>query len=315
MPSAPQIFQSETVEDGIEPGIETVVCRLEGVSTFYDNQVVKVRGWATCDLAADVTSVIARIRRNSITGPIIGNPITVQRAAGIGGGAPQLTVHSFAFSDAGINAGKAIHTPVDGEILLNAWLRVTTAFNGTTPFADVGTFVGGNTGLFGGVAAHPIDLTQVDFAAPGLGVNIGLSGPASSGLHDLDNATTLLEAAGVATPFDIGLKTGVTDLHVAPRVLPAAFSTLDPVKVVVSRTGQAGGTAVGGTTGAGAVFLLTVVPVNGSDFAAEATTSIEVDVMDALGGITDGTYVLTLEGPGGTDGSDVNGVLVEARVD
>lgn len=44
------------------------------------------------------------------------------------------------------------------------------------------------------------------------------------------------------------------------RLIPIAFSAALPMKIVVSRNGEKGGLAVGGSAGAGAVYLVVATP-------------------------------------------------------
>src|SRR5690348_16524195 len=67
---------------------------------------------------------------------------------GGGAGSPVVRAFPFAYNTAGILTGHAVYTPAIGDVLLDAWIVITTAWNGTTPLADIGTFVGANGGLF-----------------------------------------------------------------------------------------------------------------------------------------------------------------------
>lgn len=142
------------------------------------------------------------------------------------------------FSTAGLNNGVAIYSPTPGDILLDAWIEVDTAFNGTTPKADIGDFTLANTGWFAD-ADGPQDLAAAD-------------SPSSSGPLLLEAAT----AAGIQglSLIEGSAKTGF-------RITPGKLTGAGPVKVVVSQTGLKGGAAVGGTQGAAVVFLLVATPL------------------------------------------------------
>ncbi len=148
---------------------------------------------------------------------------------------------SFAFNTAGLTTGVTIYTPTVSDILLDAWIEVDTAFDGTTPLADIGTFSGTTSGLFKNTPlyADAIYLAAADTANSGAGV---LQGTAT----DFKNIT-LSGADAVST-------------HVN-RVVPARFTAATPLKLVVSQTGLAGGTAIGGAAGAGRVYIVTATPV------------------------------------------------------
>lgn len=147
---------------------------------------------------------------------------------------PKVKVFAFTFATAGLDTGVSVYTPAIGEVLLDAWIRVVVAFDGTTPKADIGTFVGGNDGLFA-AAADPVVLSAVDVAYGGTGLAGG------------DGATTASLAGQSAV--------GATD-----RVVPATFTAVNTLKLVVSQTGAKGGTAIGGTAGSGLLYLVTAVP-------------------------------------------------------
>jgi hypothetical protein len=139
---------------------------------------------------------------------------------------------SFAYNTPGLNNGLVAYTPAVGEILLNAWIDVTTAFDGTTPKGDIGTFVGVNYGLFSDIVA-----------ALGMNTPSGEDTGAGYSFPDSANTASLLAAA-------LG-----TTMASAVRGAPGRFTATNPVKVVVSQDGTLGGTAVGGTAGAATLYL------------------------------------------------------------
>jgi hypothetical protein len=183
-------------------------------------------------------------------------------AALVGASGAQIT-RKFPFSLAtpGLDAGATIYTPTAGDILHECWVQVDVAFDGTTPFGDVGTFVGANTGLFNGLAAAPLDMTQADTVLAGAGITIGNNGPSMTTLNALLDAIGNLSSGPGLNPADLISSASLTSLATVGRVIPAAFPNADPIKVCVSQTGQVGGAAVGGTVGSGVVYLVTSTPV------------------------------------------------------
>ena len=149
---------------------------------------------------------------------------------------------AFAFNTAGLTAGVTLFTPAVGDILLDAWIEVDTAFDGTTPLADVGTFVGTNNGLFATCAASglPVDLSVADSETGGTGY--------------LWNAATSFANLPLG-----GMAFGNSGSN---RVAPGKFSAANPLKLVVSQTGAKGGTAIGGAAGAARVYVVTATPVS-----------------------------------------------------
>lgn len=153
-------------------------------------------------------------------------------------GLPLTHAFPFTYATAGLTSGVTIHVPTVGQILVDAWIEVTTAFNGTTPLADIGTFVGSTKGVFGNTV-QPVDLSSVD--TDGLGGGTGLLGEAVA-----TGVVSSLAAVGVTGGF---------------RVAPAKFVAVSPLKLVVSRTGHSGATAIGGSAGAGVVYFTVVTPL------------------------------------------------------
>lgn len=150
-------------------------------------------------------------------------------------GYDDMTIHSldFAYNTADLNNGLTIFTPAVDDILLDVWVEVTTAFNGTTPKWDVGTFVGGNAGI--------LDDTT--------GLAIGDLVPDSEGSS---NAGLLNNGSG--SNYALSNVSGVTGV----RGVPARFTATNPFKIVVSQNGAKGGTAIGGSTGAATVYALVI---------------------------------------------------------
>lgn len=142
----------------------------------------------------------------------------------------QVVRYDFAHGDVGLNNGVEVYTPVVGDVLLDAWLYITTAFNGTTPLLDIGTFVDDTAGLFAWNHGDGIDIADID-AADSRGDGMRLSGNLFRSLS------------------------GVAIASVAGTVWQVEFTEDNPLKLVVSQNGQKGGTAIGGTTGAGSLFL------------------------------------------------------------
>jgi hypothetical protein len=152
-------------------------------------------------------------------------------------GTPLVRGFAVAHGAAGLNNGVALFTPTVGDFLLDAWVEIDTAWNGTTPLGDIGTFGGGHPGWFA-YAVGPIDMTSPDLTG-GLDPN-------------------LLQGSGVTPGSDL-LTVAIKDLS-DQRTLPAKFTTATPVLFVVSQNGLKGGASPGATTGAAVVYVKTVTP-------------------------------------------------------
>lgn len=146
---------------------------------------------------------------------------------------------NFDFSTAGLTTGvKLCRLPV-GAVIYDVGIAISVTFDGTTPLADVGSFVGGNVGLFGELAGAAVDLTSDD-----------------SGVTD---NTDLFQSNGpnwlAAAVGSVGAAGGATYLPA-----PLTVSAVSTLMLAVSQNGQKGGTAVGSTAGAGAVYVLAATP-------------------------------------------------------
>lgn len=147
--------------------------------------------------------------------------------------------YSFDYTTSGLAAGVTVHTPAVGDLILDIGVVITTAFNGTTPKLDIGTFNGGNVGLFGEVGGAAVDGTKLYADVTD---NAGL-GIANSHLW-LSSAVIAANSAGIAS-------------------LPSwqlYCSAANPILLVASQNGQKGGTAITSTAGAATVVIAAVSP-------------------------------------------------------
>lgn len=155
-----------------------------------------------------------------------------------GGGVSQSFVvrgpQSFGFNTAGLAAGIPFYTPDVGEILYDAWIQVVTAFDGTTPQADIGR--GDGDGLWGDLTA-PVDISAAS------GSDNVLSG--SRDLKVLQSALSSKLATGPAG----GAHTAI-----------CVFTTADALLLWASQDGLRGGAAVGGAAGMGNLYIVTATP-------------------------------------------------------
>ena len=157
------------------------------------------------------------------------------QSLGLFGAARVLGPFPFAFDDAGLNDGIEFYTPTVGDILLDAWVEVTTEWDGTTPKGDLGTFVAsGNAGLFS-FYNFVLNLDSPDVESAGTGT---LAGSTSS------NRNVSLASASLLT-----------------RGAPLRFTAANPLLFVVSQDGTKGGTSPGASQGQANVYLVVSTPV------------------------------------------------------
>ena len=153
------------------------------------------------------------------------------------GGSVQLLSFPFAFDTPNLTAGAILYTPNAGDILYNAWIEVTTPWNGDTPQADIGLW-------------NTLPDTPSGF------VNGLISSSESQSLIDMTHGDTDPASNGMLMNFG---QWGSLDANVASahlRSLPAKFLTDTPVSVVVSQSGTSGGLDVGASQGAAILHLV-----------------------------------------------------------
>ncbi len=156
---------------------------------------------------------------------------------GSSAGAPVVRKFPFAFDTADILTGHTVYVPTIGDLLLDAWVEIDTAWDGTTPLFDFGTFVGATNGIYGGANA-PVALGSQDNDT---GIGAGY-------LYSHTNPNNDLQTLGVPT-------LGVS------RVAPGKFIAANPLKIVVSQDGTNVGADPGSTQGAAILYLVTCTPV------------------------------------------------------
>lgn len=218
----------------------------------YPCVVLVVAGASSALYVGDGKSRPTAVGANGLpSGGSVGQVVT-NTAPGVGtwqtpaapAGAPVVRKFPIAFDTANLVTGHTIYTPTIGDVLLDAWFEIDTAWDGMTPFGDIGTFVGVAFGLFGNLWA-PVSMDVADTEGPGTGT-LNNSNTTPGG--------TLLSTANVgiaATP----------NLARLARSAPLKFTAANPVKVCVSQDGQNNGISPGATVGAAVVYLVTATPV------------------------------------------------------
>lgn len=149
----------------------------------------------------------------------------------------------FTFDTPDLLTGAAVYTPTVGDVLLDAWIEVTEAWDGTTSFCDVGTFTDRGTGLI--YAANggnsPRALTDPDS-------EFGIAGLVSDNTSESTRNLASMEPAG--------------DANTDTRIVPGRFVDTAPLKVVVSSDGTNTGTDPGSTQGAAVLYLVLATPAS-----------------------------------------------------
>lgn len=157
-------------------------------------------------------------------------------------GIPHLYKYDFAFDTPGLADGIEVYTPQVGDVLLNWFVDLRTVFDGTTPKFDIGTFVGADQGWiarWNSVSAVPtLANASTSYGGTGLSFNeeVNLSAFAVQQDYGIDNS-----------PNENYNYEGV-------------FTDTNPLKIVVSQSGEIGGDPIGGAAGAATLYLLIAHP-------------------------------------------------------
>jgi hypothetical protein len=145
---------------------------------------------------------------------------------------------SFQFDTVGLNAGIAVYTPVAGDILLDIFVQIPVAWDGTTPLIDVAD------------AAYAA-------AVAGLGYFAGAAGGTTP--LDASNADTVLGDL-VSSPYSLAGQAVKTVANAATSA-PKPWAAQGAISVWCSQDGAKGGTAVGGAQGTATLYIVTATPV------------------------------------------------------
>jgi hypothetical protein len=157
-------------------------------------------------------------------------------------GVPVVRKFPFAYNTPGLLTGHTVYTPAVGDVVLDAWFEIDTAWDGTTPTGDVGNSIDQNYGWFGGSnAGAGVDMTDVDQDG----------GQASSGL---------LTQGGGTVPNALSFAQ-LTRTPPWRRNVPGKLLTANPIKIIVSQDGTNTGADPGSTQGAAILYLITATPV------------------------------------------------------
>ena len=140
----------------------------------------------------------------------------------------------LAFDDVGLADGLSFYTPTINDVMLDVWIEVDVAFDGTTPLGDIGTSVGSIAGLFSWVSGS-VEMGKADSEDRGAGC--------------------LMQKSG--NPSGLACSSG----YYGSRAAPLRFTAANPLKVWVSQNGLAGGDPVGGTAGQARVYFVISTPV------------------------------------------------------
>lgn len=315
MPDSPLFWSDDTVIASPPAALEVVIARLRGVTTRYDNQVIKLRGECNISPDASTTDVVLRVRRRALGGVLVGQPVDLApiQVGALGG--PVVRSFQIAFDDVGLNAGKTIYVPTAGDLLLDAWVQVDEAWDSAPAYVDIGTAVGSGVGIFGLLAAAPLDASQPDLVMPGSGLLIGVCGPDALVKTALLSIPGEFETAVGLNPQPIGLAAGATSLGAFGRTFPGAFPNATPIKAWVSANGVAGGADPASTQGSATIYLVTATPRDSAGGGGASALDIDLDVQDAVTSAANAVYVLTAECIGAGGVSNVNFANLEARVD
>jgi hypothetical protein len=163
----------------------------------------------------------------------------------------------FAFNTAGLAAGHAVYTPTAGDVLLDLFVTIETAWDGTTPQADVQTSdVLTTSGVFSNITNSVLDMTKAD--SPGImGASGGQMGSALTATAIAMGAANVGDGLYAVSGADVNLISGA--VAGGNRPLPCVLAAV-PILIWVTQDGLKGGTAPGAAQGAATLYLVTATP-------------------------------------------------------
>ena len=162
----------------------------------------------------------------------------------------------FAYNTPNILTGAPLYVPVVGELLMDAWLEVDAAWDGTTPLGDFGTFSATNYGILGNALIGPLSMTRVDALIEGPDFLGGKNASLAQQLTAFAMPPLWQTGAGL-NPASILVV--ATTGNITWR-LPFKMVTANPIKICVSQDGTNTGADPGSTQGAGVLYLVTATP-------------------------------------------------------
>jgi len=181
----------------------------------------------------------------SITVGTAGQAITVVASVAGPPSAPGVVILRqlpFAFNTPNLATGAPLYTPQVGEKLIDGWIQVDTAWDGTTPRGDFGLFALGKPGLL----AYTASTTGLTLAEC---------------LQDMTAVVTDMGCGMSIDPAGNNDLAALASYGLAQQIVPSSFTAISPVGVCVSKTGAAGGGSPGSTKGVAVLCLITAIPV------------------------------------------------------
>lgn len=163
-------------------------------------------------------------------------------------GVPVVYGFHFAYNTPNLLTGAFLYQPALGDVMIEAWVEIDTAWNGTTPKLDVGTFSYGDTTGW--------------WATQGSAVPLLASRADGGQLDEIFNTQTY--SSPTVTPSsrlsDI-TNFSMTTLNARQRRLPASvYDDTQSIKVCVSQDGSTTGANPGSTQGSGIIYMMWVTP-------------------------------------------------------
>lgn len=177
--------------------------------------------------------------------------------SGVGGGSGvQHVATPISFDDVGLSSpsgnilGVTVWEPSVGDVLVDAWFSITTAWDASAKFDFYLASTSGSSGFSGAYGS----LNTISPPQPSASSVADAFGQIFQG----DTATALggPSVAGYTKLADLVNIVGPADLLQAHRLLPALFEQADPLVLVISDDGLANGDDPGATAGAGVVHVL-----------------------------------------------------------
>jgi len=144
---------------------------------------------------------------------------------------------SFTYATPNLDTGVEFYTPAVGEVLLNAFFMVDTAFSGGSnlALATIGTFVGTTAGFWSSGESGYVPLMYAYYTI-GAGYRY----------------------MGYGNQFALASNGSAYDGY--PHGAPGVFDDVNPLKLVVTQTALKDGTPIDATQGEARLWIVTAFP-------------------------------------------------------
>lgn len=168
-----------------------------------------------------------------------------------------IKAYPFSYNDEGLSTGESLASVSAGDLLIDAWIEIDTAWDGTTPLIDYGIAGYSSSGFLNNWGSGAADASEAD-----QGVFTYLKGPSGRGFRvsQLSLSATVDWASQSSFPDGGLFDTPPQPAEYPQRIVPLKFVDDSSIEIWVTQTGFKGDADPGSTQGSGILYLVTATP-------------------------------------------------------